>query len=76
MLNPKIFTRLPLSSADSTNAARNCNQLDRFGIYVPPTAAQRAAIIANRVEAHSSAARFDWTDTELFARAAGRGFNA
>ena len=50
MLNPKIFARLPLASADSTNAAMNCGALSRFGMYVPPTAAQRAAVIAERIE--------------------------
>lgn len=56
MLNPKIFTRLPLASADSTNAAVNCGSVSRFGMYTPPTAAQRAAVIAERIEAHNSAA--------------------
>lgn len=56
MLDPQIFTRLPLASADSTNAAVNCGSLDRFGIYTPPTAAQRAAVIAERIEQHNSAA--------------------
>ena len=56
MLNPDIFTRLPLASADSTNAAVNCGSVSRFGMYTPPTAAQRAAVIAERIEAHNSAA--------------------
>ncbi|SAL47286.1 hypothetical protein AWB74_02119 [Caballeronia arvi] len=56
MLNPKVFTRLPLSSADSTNATMNCGAKDRFGMYVPPTAAQRAAVIAERIELNNSAA--------------------
>lgn len=55
MLNPEIFTRLPLASADSTNAAVNSGSLDRFGMYLPATASQRAAVIADRIEAHNSA---------------------
>lgn len=55
MLDPDIFTRLPLSSADSTNAAVNCGSVSRFGMYVPPTAAQRAEVIAERIETHNSA---------------------
>lgn len=55
MLDPAVFTKLPLASADSTNAAVNCGSLDRFGTYVPPTAAQRAAVIAERIESHNSA---------------------
>lgn len=54
MMNPAIFTHLPLASADSTNAGMNCNSKNRFGIYVPPTAAQRAATIADRIEAYNS----------------------
>lgn len=56
MLNPKVFCELPLSSADSTNAAVNCGSLSRFGMYMPPTSSQRAAVIAERIEAHNSAA--------------------
>lgn len=56
MLDPEIFTRLPLASADSTNAAVNCGSLDRFGMYLAPTAAQRAATIADRIEVNNSAA--------------------
>lgn len=55
MLDPEIFSRLPLASADSTNAGRNNNQINRFGMYPPPTAGQRASTIAARVEAVNSA---------------------
>jgi hypothetical protein len=55
MLNPMVFARLPLSSADSTNAAVNSGSVSRFGMYVPPTASQRAAVIAERIEPHNSA---------------------
>lgn len=56
MLDPQIFSQLPLASADSTNAAVNSGSLDRFGIYMPPTTYQRAAVIAERIESHNSAA--------------------
>ena len=56
MLAPKVFTKLPLASADSTNAAVNCGSKERFGIYLPPTASQRAAVIAERIEVQNSAA--------------------
>ena len=55
MLDPEVFSRLPLASADSTNAAVNCSASSRFGIYTPPTSSQRAAVIADRIEAHNSA---------------------
>lgn len=58
MLDPDVFTKLPLSSADSTNAAVNSGSLSRFGMYLPPTAAQRAAVIAERIEMHNSAPTF------------------
>ncbi|WP_325437552.1 hypothetical protein [Pseudomonas nitroreducens] len=54
MLDPNIFSRLPLSSADSTNAAVNGGNVARFGVYPAPTAAQRAAVIADRIEASNS----------------------
>jgi hypothetical protein len=58
MLDPDVFRRLPLSSADSTNAAVNSGSLSRFGMYLPPTSSQRAAVIAARIESHNSAAFF------------------
>jgi len=61
MLDPEVFSRLPLASADSTNAAVNSGSLSRFGIYLPPTASQRAAVIADRIESVNSAAVFQRT---------------
>lgn len=58
MLDPEVFSRLPLASADSTNAAVNCGSLSRFGSYLPPTAAQRAEVIAARIESFNSAPRW------------------
>lgn len=59
MLDPQIFSRLPLASADSTNATVNSGSLGRFGMYLPPTTAQRAAVIAERIEAHNSASAWN-----------------
>jgi hypothetical protein len=64
MLNPAIFTRLPLASADSTNAVRNANLTGRFGMYAPPTLGQRLCVIADRIEAHQSAAVYDGAPAE------------
>lgn len=55
MLDPRIFTQFPFASADSTNAAVNGGSVARFGMYAPPTAGQRASVIADRIEAHNSA---------------------
>lgn len=54
MLDPAIFHRLPLASADSTNAVRNSSSFSRFGMYVPPNASTRMSIIAERIERHQS----------------------
>ena len=54
MLDPQVFSRLPLASADSTNAVRNSSSYKRFGIYQPPMASTRMAVIAERIEAHNS----------------------
>ena len=56
MLDPAIFSHLPLTSADSTNVAVNNGAQSRFGMYPAPTAHQRSAVIADRIEAHNSAA--------------------
>jgi len=56
MMNPEIFTKIPFSSVDSTNASMNAGSTSRFGMYVPPTAGERAEIIASRIEMHNSPA--------------------
>jgi hypothetical protein len=67
MLNPKIFTKIPLSSADSSYAARqvNLNQ-DRFGTYLPPKGFQRADIVASRSEFFNSASVFGAEEDEQY----------
>ncbi len=58
MLNPAVFGKLPLASADSTNVARNIG-IDKNwanSVYPPPTKAARGVLLATRIEAHQSAA--------------------
>ena len=55
MLDPEIFARLPLASADSTNAARNAGHTTSWTKYRPREAWQRAGVIADRIEAINSA---------------------
>lgn len=62
MLDPKIFSEIPLSSADSTNAVRHAGDVKRFGMYPPGSSAQRANVIADRIESNNSAAC--WTKHE------------
>lgn len=56
MLDPAIFTKLPLSSADSTNAVQNSSAKNRFGMYAAPNSGTRMHVIAERIEIHQSAA--------------------
>ncbi len=56
MLDVRVFTRLPLSSADSTNIARNVGIDQRWtGSYQPPTKAARGQILRQRIELNNSA---------------------
>lgn len=59
MLNPGIFSKLPLASADSCNVARNVG-IDQAwkGTYVPASKTTRALILMERIERHASAARW------------------
>lgn len=74
MLNPTVFSHLPLASADSCNVARNIG-IDRAwerSAYSPASKAERALILAGRIESHASASRWNrrtrgvWENGELF----------
>lgn len=58
MLATDIVKRYPFASADSTNVAQNKEMVARFGMYKPPSTEQRAANIADRIEAVNSPATF------------------
>jgi len=56
MLNPKIFTELPLASADSTNVAINIGYDSAWrGTYIPKGKELRAQILVERIESYNSA---------------------
>lgn len=56
MLDPAIFTRLPLSSADSTAVARSIGIDGKWtGSYQPPTKTARGLIMRQRIEHNNSA---------------------
>lgn len=60
MLDPDIFTRLPLASADSTNVARNIGIDSAWkGTYTPSSKDVRAIVIKNRIEQYQSAQRWE-----------------
>ncbi|WP_132928035.1 hypothetical protein [Sodalis ligni] len=55
MLNPEIFTKLPLSSADSTNVAQNIGKDCNWkGTYQPQSKETRASILVERIESANS----------------------
>lgn len=66
MLNPDIFSKLPLSSADSTNIGRNIG-IDQAwrGSYAPPTKEARAQVMRSRIEAHNAPARWGFIVPDL-----------
>jgi hypothetical protein len=63
MLNHEVFTKIPFSSADSTNIGRNIGIDSGWakGNYLPPTKEARAQIMRARIESHNSPAVFDFT---------------
>ncbi|MES2958496.1 MAG: hypothetical protein V4792_09920 [Pseudomonadota bacterium] len=68
MLDPEVFTRLPLSSADSTNIGQNVG-IDQTwkGNYMPVGREMkdwRALSMRNRIEASNSAVRWSFTIPE------------
>ena len=56
MLDPNIFTKLPFSSADSTNIGRNVGIDKQWirGNFLPPTKEARAQVMRARIESHNS----------------------
>ena len=68
MLNPKVFSRLPFSSADSTNIARNVGIDSNWrGTYTPPNREVRGIVMRERIESHQ--ASVSWSQRSLSSRA-------
>lgn len=62
MLNPSVFSKLPFSSADSTNIGRNVGIDKKWkGTYTPPTKEARARIMRDRIESTNSPATWEFT---------------
>lgn len=60
MLDPKIFSKFPFASADSTNIGRNIGLDSHWkGTYTPPTKEARAMIIRERIESNQSIVFWD-----------------
>lgn len=64
MLNPKVFTRLPFASADSTNIGRNVGIDKKWakGNYLPPTKEARAQVMRARIESHNAPSTYDFKE--------------
>lgn len=65
MLSPKVFEHIPLSSADSTNVARNIGIDSKWkGTYSPVSKETRTSVLVERVERTVSVDRLiAWNDT-------------
>lgn len=64
MLNADIFRHIPLSSADSTNVARNIG-IDKAwakSAYAPASKETRAAILVERIESYNSASSLNYDE--------------
>lgn len=60
MLNPEVFSRLPLASADSTNIGRNIGIDSKWtGAYQPPSKDVRALVMRECIEAYQSASGWE-----------------
>lgn len=66
MLDPNVFTKLPFSSADSTNIGRNVGIDNNWktGSYPPPTKEMRAQVMRSRIEAHNAPAVWGFHQVE------------
>jgi hypothetical protein len=63
MLNPNLFSKLPLASADSTNVARNIG-IDKAwrGTYQPASKETRTIVLVERIEATNGIGRYEVPD--------------
>lgn len=69
MLNPEIFKRIPLASADSTNIARNVGIDSKWrGTYSPPTKEARAQVMRSRIESVNAPACWSFNTPESSAQ--------
>jgi hypothetical protein len=66
MLNPDVFSRLPLASADSTNIAQNIG-IDKAwrGTYTPSSKDVRAMVMRERIESVNSATFWAQQETQM-----------
>jgi hypothetical protein len=60
MMNPEIYTKIPFSSVDSTNVARNI-AYDKgwVGTYVPSNKEMKAIVLIDRIESYNGALKWN-----------------
>ena len=58
MLNPEIFTRIPLASADSTMVGREVGERNWSGMFKPLSYHSRAMVLIDRIEHFNSPTRW------------------
>ena len=67
MLDPGVFSKLPLSSADSCNVARNVGIDKKWkGTYLPRSKHMKALILMERIESHASASSWSESSVPLY----------
>lgn len=69
MLNPRVFTKLPFASADSTNIAQNIGIDSAWkGTYTPVNKEARAQVMRHRIESHQATVFWEThkTKSDLF----------
>jgi len=66
MLDTKIFTKFPFSSADSTNIGRGVGIDNKWkhGNYLPPTKEMRAQVMRSRIEAYNAPSTWKFFQVE------------
>lgn len=66
MLNPEVFSRLPLSSADSTNIAQNIGIDSAWrGTYTPPSKECRALVMRERIESNKAITFWNYQPVQM-----------
>jgi hypothetical protein len=66
MLDPRIFTRFPFASADSTNIGRNIGLDNKWGgPYTPPTKESRVQVMRARVESQNAPSAYAFTEQQI-----------
>lgn len=65
MLDPRVFSRFPFASADSTNIGQNIGIDSAWrGTYTPPTKESRVQLMRSRIESVNAPERYDFQNAQ------------